>query len=135
MKYVDPDQSTVKLWVGRLYNFVMLMLLIINTVKSLQYEIKESSKVLRTWRGNKDVRIPRTGESGKQYSKTVHSNNTHPNATAAATASPSAADLPRPRDAVTATVERRVCSDTASTNLRSAFAWSVTMSLQLLRLY
>ncbi len=37
---------------------------------------------------------------------------------------PSAADLPRPRAAVMVTIERRVFSEMASTNLRRALAWS-----------
>ena len=47
---------------------------------------------------------------------------THPNATAAAIESPKVADLPRPRDAVIATVEHNVCADIASTTLSSALA-------------
>ena len=46
----------------------------------------------------------------------------YPNATAAAMLRPRAADLPRPRAAVMATVLRNVCSDMASTNLSKAFA-------------
>lgn len=38
-------------------------------------------------------------------------------------ASPKAADLPRPRAAVNATVERNVFSEIHSTNLRTALAW------------
>ena len=45
-----------------------------------------------------------------------------PKATAAVRASPRAADLPRPRAAVRATVLCRVFSDIASTNLSTAFA-------------
>ena len=47
----------------------------------------------------------------------------YPKATAAAMLRPSAADLPRPRAAVMATVLRSVCSDMASTNFNKAFAW------------
>ena len=47
---------------------------------------------------------------------------TYPNATADASASPKAADFPRPRAAVKVTVLRRVFSDMASTNLRTALA-------------
>ena len=47
---------------------------------------------------------------------------TYPNATAEASASPKAADFPRPRAAVKVTVLRRVFSDMASTNLRTALA-------------
>ncbi|KPP73949.1 hypothetical protein Z043_106927 [Scleropages formosus] len=48
----------------------------------------------------------------------------YPNATAPATARPSAADLPRPLAAVRATVLRRVFSEMASMNLSTALAWS-----------
>lgn len=47
----------------------------------------------------------------------------HPKATAPAIASPKAADLPRPLAAVNATVLRRVFSEMASINFRTAFAW------------
>ena len=47
---------------------------------------------------------------------------THPKATAAAIATPRAADLPRPLDAVKATVVRSVFSEMASTNCNTAFA-------------
>ena len=47
----------------------------------------------------------------------------YPKATAAAMLRPRAADLPRPRAAVMATVLRSVCSDMASTNFNKAFAW------------
>lgn len=49
--------------------------------------------------------------------------NSYPNATAEASASPKAADLPRPRAAVRVTVLLNVFSDIASTNLSTAFAW------------
>ena len=51
---------------------------------------------------------------------------TYPNATAAAIAKPSAADLPRPRAAVKATVVRKVFSEIASTNFKTALAWKST---------
>lgn len=44
----------------------------------------------------------------------------YPKATAAATANPRAADLPRPLAAVRDTVERRVFSDMASINFNTA---------------
>lgn len=47
----------------------------------------------------------------------------HPKATAPAIASPKAADFPRPLAAVNATVLRRVFSEMASINFRTAFAW------------
>lgn len=47
---------------------------------------------------------------------------THPKATAPAIANPKAADLPRPLAAVNATVLRRVFSEMASINFRTAFA-------------
>jgi len=46
----------------------------------------------------------------------------YPQATAPATASPSAADFPRPREAVSETVDRSVFSEMASINLRTALA-------------
>lgn len=46
----------------------------------------------------------------------------YPNATAPATASPMAADFPRPRAAVRATVLLRVFSETASINFSTALA-------------
>lgn len=47
----------------------------------------------------------------------------HPNATAPATASPRAADLPRPLAAVRATVLRRVFSEIASMNFSTPLAY------------
>ena len=47
----------------------------------------------------------------------------YPNATAEASASPKAADFPRPRAAVRVTVLLNVFSDIASTNLSTALAW------------
>lgn len=47
---------------------------------------------------------------------------TYPNATAPAIANPSAADLPRPRAAVRATVLRNVFSEMASINFNTALA-------------
>ena len=47
----------------------------------------------------------------------------YPNATAAATERPRAADLPRPLAAVMATVDLSVCSESASTNTNRALAW------------
>jgi hypothetical protein len=46
----------------------------------------------------------------------------YPNATADAMARPKAADLPRPRAAVSATVLRRVFSEIASKKVKIAFA-------------
>lgn len=46
----------------------------------------------------------------------------HPNATAPATANPSAADLPRPLAAVRATVLLRVFSEIASMNFNTPLA-------------
>lgn len=50
-------------------------------------------------------------------------NQPHPNATAPATASPSAADLPRPRAAVRATVLLKVFSEIASMNFNTPLAY------------
>ncbi len=47
---------------------------------------------------------------------------TYPKEIAAAIASPNVADLPRPLAAVMVTVDLRVCSDMASTNLSNAVA-------------
>lgn len=47
----------------------------------------------------------------------------YPKATAPATANPSAADLPRPRAAVRATVLLRVFSEMASMNFSTPLAW------------
>ena len=55
----------------------------------------------------------------------IVNSNTYPNATAEASASPKAADFPRPRAAVRVTVLLKVFSDIASTNLRTALAWKV----------
>lgn len=53
----------------------------------------------------------------------------YPNATAAEMARPSAADLPRPRAAVSDTVLRRVFSDMASINLSKALPCPITTQL------
>lgn len=50
----------------------------------------------------------------------------YPKATAAATASPMAADLPRPLAAVRATVLLRVFSEIASINFSTALAWKLS---------
>lgn len=52
-----------------------------------------------------------------------HKNQSHPKATAPATASPSAADLPRPLAAVRATVLLRVFSEIASMNFSTPLAY------------
>lgn len=54
----------------------------------------------------------------------------YPNETAAAMASPSVADLPRPLAAVIVTVGRSVCSDMVSTNLSTAFACGMMSTVE-----
>lgn len=61
----------------------------------------------------------------------LNKNLMYPKATAPATDSPIAADFPRPRAAVRATVLLRVFSDTASINFSTAFAYGMTRFLKI----
>lgn len=169
LKDVHPHHSFVELWIQRLDDFIVEMLLqmqkekqwlwstvctqhehtvadkmikdsraaylILQSIKAFEDELKHGVEVVRARWGHKDIGVA-VKNVGDYLANILHNikgktdifvwcyKKTHlyPKATAPATASPSAADLPRPRAAVRATVLLRVFSEIASMNFSTPFA-------------
>lgn len=108
--------------------------LILQSIKAFKDELKHGVEVVWARRGDKDIGVAVKNGSGILLAKYLHNINDktdtclykntklYPKATAPATASPSAADLPRPRAAVRATVLLRVFSEIASMNFSTPLA-------------
>ena len=117
---VDSDNCMVEIQVSALYHFIVLMFLIFHSIKPFEHKLKECTQIFRTRARHKYIGVPVSTHKPEIIDRCTKM--PYPNATAAAIARPRVADLPRPRDAVIDMVVLRVCSDTASTTFRSAFA-------------
>lgn len=112
LEHIDANDTVVELLVGRLHNLVVEMLFVLEPIEALENKVEQRLQVLGIGGSDEDVRVAGL----PLISNCLHIQDAvyYPNATAAAIARPKAADLPRPREAVSATVLRRDFSEIAS---------------------
>lgn len=106
--------------------------LVFQSIQSFANKLKQSLKVIRAWCSNKNIWEPEERKRSIELPSTLNKNagelislNSYPAATAPAMARPRAADFPRPRAAVKATVLRKSLSTIALKKATTAFPCKV----------